>query len=108
MHNHEHKSKHKDHKELAQKLQSEVDVILAKISDKMLFAEFREDEVFTIQNGEKQEEVVRNTLDERILIRRTPQRESAFVMIDRQTTQAAEKISAFGRLFQYLFKPLHY
>jgi hypothetical protein len=99
--------KHIDHKELAQRLQTEVDVILSKVNDHTLFAEFREDEVFTIQNGDKQEAVVHNTLDERIMYRRVP-KETTIAMIDRHTANAAKKVTGLGRFVQYLFRPLHY
>ncbi len=105
MHKHTH-SKHVDNKELSKRLQSEVEVILTNINDKTLFAEFREDEVFTIQRGESQE-VIHNTLDERIFMRRQP-KESTIAMLDRHTTKAAERVTGLARLTQYLFKPLHY
>jgi hypothetical protein len=106
MHKPEPTTKHVDHKELSKRLQSEVELILTNVDDKMLFAEFREDEMFTIQNGDR-DEVVYQTLDERILVR-NPKRESAIERIDRRTTKTAKKVTRVGRLFRYLFKPLQY
>jgi hypothetical protein len=106
MHSHNHNSKHIDHKDLAKRLQNEVEQILTNVDNKMLYAEFREDEVFTIQKGESQE-VIHNTLDERIFMQRQP-RETTLHMIDRHTTKAARKVNAWARLMHYLFKPLHY
>ena len=96
-------------KEISQKLQREVDLILESVDEKTLFAEFREDEVFTIQKGD-QEQVIHHTLDDRILLNRhyPYMKETAFNRFDRTTTQTAQKIGRAARLFNYLFKPLHY
>jgi L-ascorbate metabolism protein UlaG (beta-lactamase superfamily) len=97
---------HKNIHEISKKLQSEVDVILANVDEKMLYAEFRENEIFDIQNGDKQE-VVRHTLEERIMIR-PHQRSVTMERIERTTNGAAAKIGRARRLFHYLFKPLEY
>lgn len=95
-----------DHKEISRKLQSEVDFILTNVDEKTLFAEFRQEEIFDIYNGDRTE-VIRHTLDERISFG-PKRRETAIVKIDRTTAQAARKIGALGRIMNYLFKPLHY
>lgn len=107
---HSHHKRQAPHiKEISIKLQKEVDEILQSVDEKTLFAEFREDEVFTIQKGD-QEQVVHHTLDDRILMNRhyTHYRESAFTRFDRTTTETAKKIGRFARLANYLFKPLEY
>ncbi len=101
-------SKYINHKELAKKLQSEIDGILTNVADdKKLYAEFREHEIFDIQNGDAHE-IVRHTLDERIMLGRTSSRAAAMDRIERTSTSAVNKITAAGRLFHYLFKPLEY
>jgi hypothetical protein len=106
-HNHSHKKPvHTDLRELSQRLQSEIDGILTNIDERTLFAEFRDTEIFDIQNGDKKE-VVRYTLDERILMNRTP-RKTTFERIEQTTNNAAQKISSMRRMVNYLFKPIEY
>jgi hypothetical protein len=100
-------NKHKNPHELAKKLQSEVEVILSNVDEKMLYAEFRENEIFDLRNGDK-EEVVRHTLDERIMLSRKSPSARTYERIERTTTSAAQKISGARKLFYYLFKPLQY
>lgn len=50
------------------KLQEEIDHILANVDEKTLFAEFRQEEIFDIQKGDRQA-IIHHTLDERILSR---------------------------------------
>lgn len=94
-------------KEISKKLQREVDLILQSVDEHTLFAEFREDEVFTIQKA-NEEQVVHHTLDDRILMNRHYPKETTFMRIDRTTTQAAQKIGRMSRIVNYLFKPLEY
>ena len=93
--------------ELAKKLQSEIDHLLTNVDEKMLFSEFRENEIFDIHNGDKQE-VVRYTLDDRIMRNRKNTRTATFDRLERTTTMAVEKITGIQRLVHYLFKPLQY
>ncbi|MCC2630286.1 MAG: hypothetical protein K0S38_95 [Candidatus Paceibacter sp.] len=93
---------------LSKKLQSEIDHILSHVDERTLFAEFRENEIFDIQNGDKKE-VVRYTLDERIIMnRQSPRTASMAARLERTTTNAAEKITGMRRMVNYLFKPLQY
>jgi hypothetical protein len=101
------KSKHKDMHDLSKKLQSEIDVLLQNVDEKILYAEFRENEIFDIQNGDKHE-TIQHTLDERIMLNRKNTRGVTIDRIERTTTTAAEKITGARRFFQYLFKPLPY
>jgi hypothetical protein len=102
-----HKPKHNHMHEIARKLQAEVDVILSNVDEKMLFAEFKQEEIFDIQNGDKQQ-VVRHTLDERITMRRSSAGHSTSSVLERRAAEARNKVTKLRRLSNYLFKPLDY
>lgn len=91
-------------KSISKRLQGEVDVILEHIDEKSLFAEFRQEEIFDIQNGDKKE-FIRHTLDERISSSAFIPRPTKLEMARRVSTKGMGKIS---RLIYYLFKPLEY
>lgn len=106
-HNPHQKSQQPHIRAISEKLQREVDLILESVDEKTLFAEFREDEVFTIQKGDE-EQVIHHTLDDRILMNRQYPKETTFMRIDRTTTQTAQKLGRWARMVNYLFKPLQY
>jgi hypothetical protein len=101
---HSHK-KHTNVHDLAKRLQFEVDLILANVDEKSLFAEFREEEIIDLREGD-QREIPRNTLDERI-INNISRRHQA---VSRSITPKVVKknIKSFTGIFYYLFKPLQY
>jgi hypothetical protein len=109
-HAHEKTAKHVHPHELAKKLQEEVNFIMSNVDEKTMFAEFRKEEVFDIQNGDKHETVT-HTLDDRILLNR-PIHPTKLERIETTTKfvakTASKKIGTFTRLIHYLFKPLQF
>ena len=92
---------------LSKRLQNEIDGILSDVDEKKLYAEFRENEIFDIQCGDKQQ-VVRHTLDERIMLACKSSRSVSLQRIESTTMSAAQKITGASKLFYNLFKPLQY
>jgi hypothetical protein len=107
---HEHHKRQPAHiRHISERLQNEVDSILSKVDEKTLFAEFREDEVFTIQKGDSQENIVRTVLDERIFMARTNPKYSPRHRFDHGVKHVhKKKVGPISRFFNYLFKPIEY
>jgi hypothetical protein len=91
--------------EIAARLQREVDLILLNVNDKVLYAEFRDDEIIDIQDGITHQRM-RETIDERIQfnMKRRPQHEPLMQKSVRHTQTAHKGLMKF---IYWLFKPFH-
>lgn len=96
--------------DIAIRLQQEVDQILENVDERALFAEFKEDEIVTIQAGERTESV-QHILEERISLSLSDRTaKPRFYKTHRFDPRGRpeKKVARIVRLVKYLFKPLHY
>ncbi len=90
-------------KEIAARLQLEIDLILNKVDDLKMYAEFREEEMIDIQDGSNHQ-VFREVLDERIhynMNRRAQQKP----LIEKTVYQSVHQTKKAKKFLDYLFKP---
>ncbi|MES2436728.1 MAG: hypothetical protein V4519_01850 [Patescibacteria group bacterium] len=103
---HVYHAKHKDHKELAAKLQLEVDSILTTVKNKGEYSEFREREVIDIHDI-SDKPLMTELIDHRIHeIATRHQRPSKVLKQTEHVLKHTEKVGKnIHKVVNYLFKP---
>ena len=101
-------TQHPHIKELAVKLQKEVDLILTNVDEKKLYAEFRDEEMIDLKSG-GEENIVRSTLDERIQQRITLRpKASDFSITAKSSAHVVKNVKKASSLVTLLFKKFEY
>lgn len=89
--------------EMAKCLQDEVNSILSQVSEKDMYAEFRERDLVEIEDG-VEHHIVETSLDQRINIKLNSHQGAQFFVHE----ESIQKAGKLRRLLYVLFKPFHF